>query len=345
MGFNSATGGKGGKGKRGEVDHAKGNVGGRGQGGSGRSSNGGGESSGVSGDPFSSPITFASKADSFVIAGDTFVPAQLYDPTKIIAGAIVRGVRVKSEAAGANRCRFRCIRIDGIDTPHPSSTGPANGRSSTRNDGKRPPAGTPFSEVVTFAGRSDNFVIAGRETFVPAQLYSAWRPVFEGDRLEGSRVVNAHGSSKYKAVSVRHVQRAEGPGLSPHEAWLERGQELLALLQEEAAADAGTSGNAAALAPAAAATTTTAVLAASDAEGEDRAVNSSAALREQAVALIDLAIFEVKALHRKPTPAGASSGGRGPTLPPQHPMRPPPGRAAPPAEEVPMASGNAEYLY
>lgn len=179
-----------------------------------------------SGEPFAEPITFAGRSDDFVIAKDTFIPCAVYEafhePSELVEGAIVRGLRVSNEASGKSS-KWRATRVDGIDAP------PLDARRGARSRGGAPSsgAGEPFDELVTYAGRAEQFVSA-RNTFVPAGLFAKWRPVFEGDRLVGKRVLNSGGSSKYRATCVTAVIRAEGPALSLNDAWLERGRALLA---------------------------------------------------------------------------------------------------------------------
>ena len=88
-------------------------------------------------------------------------------------------------------------------------------------------AGEDFEAVVSYAGQGDVFIIAGKDTYVPVELYASWRPVHEGDRLRGARVANRGGSSKWRAVSVAAVLRDEGPAPSPMDAWFESSQALL----------------------------------------------------------------------------------------------------------------------
>ena len=183
-------------------------------------------------EPFAEAITFSGRSEQFVIANDTFVSASLYEQsTELREGSIVRGLRVLGNDGKASK--WRCVQIDAIDSPPvQEKRGMGRGGRGGRGGGSSA-GGLPFSELVTYAGRSDVFAIAGRETYVPAGLYAAWRPVYEGDRLEGSRVPNSGGSSKWRAVTVRSVQRAEAPALSAHDSWLESSQELLARIERE----------------------------------------------------------------------------------------------------------------
>ena len=180
-----------------------------------------------SSEPFAEPITFAGRSDDFVIAKDTFIPCAVYEafhePSELVEGAIIRGLRVSNEASGKSS-KWRATRVDGIDAPPRDARRAAR---SQRGGGPSSGAGEPFEEMVTFAGRAEQFVSA-RNTFVPAGLFARWRPIFEGDRLVGKRVLNSGGSSKYRATCVTAVIRAEGPALSLNDAWLERGRALLA---------------------------------------------------------------------------------------------------------------------
>ena len=51
-------------------------------------------------------------------------------------------------------------------------------------------------------------VIVGRDTYVPAHLYAAWRPLHESDRIDGTRVANSNGGkSKWRATSVNSEEK------------------------------------------------------------------------------------------------------------------------------------------
>ena len=111
------------------------------------------------------------------------------------------------------------------------------GASSARDHGGGGASsrGEPFSQLITYAGRSESFVIA-RDTFVPAGLVARWKPVFEGDRLIGTRAPNTEGnksSNKWRAVSILRVERDAGPPVKPQDAWLDESASLLAQIEEE----------------------------------------------------------------------------------------------------------------
>jgi hypothetical protein len=168
-------------------------------------------------------------------------------------------------------------------------------------------------------------VIAGN-TFVPAALVAAWKPVYEGDRLEGSRVLNSGGSSKWRAVRVLSLTRSLGPPLSPHEAWLANARELLAQVGRPDAsappADEPTPPPPNAL--------TADGAGAADAEAAKAA--RAAAARAEALVLIELAEAEMAEAHAD---AGLMAGRRQPEL--QTGGKP---------REAPAAPGDgAAYLY
>lgn len=137
------------------------------------------------GEPFAECVSFAGRREDFVIAMDTFIPAACYEAffelSALVEGARVRGLRVSSTTG---KCKWRAVRVEGIDAP--SSSGRGRGGGSATAGG-----GEPFSAVVSYAGRAEQFVIAGGSTYVPAMLIAAWKPVFEGDTLEGRRVANS----------------------------------------------------------------------------------------------------------------------------------------------------------
>ena len=192
-------------------------------------------------------ITFAGRADQFVMTQQTFVPASVYghfSHSDFREGGVIRGRRIPSNDDKASA--WRCVQVEAVsdaalqqrqqqqqDKVRNHARHASGGRS-----GSGQATGTSFSEMVTFAGRSDVFVIAGRDTYIPANLFVAWRPVHEGDRIEGTRVANSAGSSKWRATSVQN-ERAAAPAPSAHESWLESSGALLARIEREYASGAG----------------------------------------------------------------------------------------------------------
>lgn len=197
---------------------------------------------------FAEMITFAGRADQFVMTQQTFVPASVYghfSPSDFREGCVIRGRRIPSNDDKASA--WRCVQVEAVsaaaeqqrqqqqqDKVRNNARHAGGGRS-----GSGQATGTSFSEMVTFAGRSDVFVIAGRDTYIPANLFVAWRPVHEGDRIQGTRVANSAGSSKWRATSVQNVTRAAAPAPSAHESWLESSGALLARIEREYASGAG----------------------------------------------------------------------------------------------------------
>ena len=244
-GGKGAGGGRGGGKGKGEIyEYSGGKGGGRGK--------GGGSSSYItkqpSGEPFSAAITFNGKVDDFLVAGDTFIPAALYEafhlPSELVEGAIMHGLRVPNIAGKASK--WRASRIERVEPPPPPTRQQL--RQQQRMAGQRQSgnatAGEAFSELVTYAGRAETFVVAGGSTFVPSSLLTnpLWKPIFEGDRIIGRRTLNSGGSSKWKACFVGNVIRAEGPPLSKHDAWLESSQQLLSRIQRERSNTDGNNG-------------------------------------------------------------------------------------------------------
>ena len=77
-----------------------------------------------------------------------------------------------------------------------------------------------FSAAVTFAGRVDEFVIAG-DTFVHASRYQHLREkIGAGVVLRGIRQPNSHGKSKWNAISVTGAE-APDPSVALGEAFSE----------------------------------------------------------------------------------------------------------------------------
>ena len=183
---------------------------------------------------FSSRITFAGRAGQYLIAGQTWVKASLYahlDPALLVEGALISGQRILREqrspadASRRKQCKWSATVITAcVHAPEPAADAAA--------------AKQPFSEVVTFARRSDQFVIAGG-TYVPARLLDRFRPIYEGDRLTGSRVrqVGSSSSSKWRAVSVDGVVRPDAPNdrWSRHEAWFAEVDAVLGRIARERA--------------------------------------------------------------------------------------------------------------
>ena len=156
------------------------------------------------GEQFAESLTFCGRSESFIVAGNTFIPAKVYErfhsePGLLLEGAVVHGQRVPNEAGKGSK--WRAVRIDSIEPPQ---TTPRQRRERGTGCGRSGASGDAFSELVTFAGRSEQFVVAGGNTYVPSALYATWRPIYERDRIEGTRVANSGGgSSKWRATSVR----------------------------------------------------------------------------------------------------------------------------------------------
>ena len=245
-----------------------------------------------SGEPFAEPITFAGRSDDFLIAKDTYISCMLYEafhvPSELVEGAVVHGLRVLNEGKGSSK--WRATRVERIDAPSPTERRNAS-RGAHRGGGGSPTSGEPFDDVVTYAGRAEQFIIC-RDTFVPSQIFAAWRPIFEGDRLIGRRVLNSGGSSKWRAVCISAVRRAEGPTLSPHEAWLERSHALLARVHASDTSAGAPSADADESPTGGAPDDSTAGAATTHAEAEKRA----AAAKAEAMILLDLADLEWQAM-------------------------------------------------
>ena len=151
---------------------------------------------------------------------------------------------------------------------------------------------------MTFAGRADVFVIVGRDTYVPVHLYESWRPVHIGDRLDGSRVLNQGGNSKWRATAVARVQRAEGPPPSAHEAWLQRSQDLLGRIERERAGPDSSQSSAKPSSDIA----TAGLEGATDDDSSIHGAARAASARREAEMLIELALIELRALPEPSAP-------------------------------------------
>jgi hypothetical protein len=189
---------------------------------------------------FSERLTFTGRLNQFVIARDTFISAPLYHAwhqMSLVDGALVSGMRVRASETRASTkaaCKWRAVCIDSIDPPGvlPLAARTAVGMTPRRTGSI--PSGEAFSEEVTFAGRADQFVVVGHNTYVVASLIRHLMPIYEGDRLLGLRVRNqGSGKSKWTAVSVSSVERATGPPLSAHDIWLDEAHALLARICHE----------------------------------------------------------------------------------------------------------------
>ena len=72
-------------------------------------------------------------------------------------------------------------------------------------------SGEAFSEAVTFAGRVDEFVVCGNETFVPSSRYANLKSqVGVGVVLTGVREANTRGKSKWVATSISGAAPGSG---------------------------------------------------------------------------------------------------------------------------------------
>ena len=165
----------------------------------------------ATGEPFSEPVTFAGRVDEFVICGnETFVSSSRYAHLKsqIGVGVVLTGVR---EANSRGKSKWVAVSIS----------------SATQGS-----SGEPFSELVSYAGRSAQFVVAG-DTFVPVSAYAKFLPVYDGDRLSGRRVPDTHGNKRWRAISVDEVTRAAGAAVSGQEGWIQRSHELLTAIANE----------------------------------------------------------------------------------------------------------------
>ena len=180
---------------------------------------------------FSERITFAGRANDFVVARDTWVAARLYAnwPSEVLVeGAIISGTRI--ENVDGTKCKWRASKVASIDRPA------VNGIQARSLDGS-----IPFAERVTYAGRAAQFVIVGGDTYVGAQLLAPWSTVHAGDRLRGTRVRNESvrngggGSSKWRATSVCHVERDQVPPPKQHEALLDSAEALLSSIERRRA--------------------------------------------------------------------------------------------------------------
>jgi len=172
-------------------------------------------------------ITFAGKLEHFVVAHDTWIHSRLYQAwpeNALVEGAVVTGAR-SLNTSGEGKAKWRATAVRSVEAPSAPSAHSRNPAAA--------PRGEPFSELISFAGRAEQFVIAGRDTYVQATLVARWRPVFEGDRIIGARVKNSGGNSKWRAVAVTRVERDAGPPIKPQDAWLDESMALLARLDSE----------------------------------------------------------------------------------------------------------------
>ncbi|KAL1514626.1 hypothetical protein AB1Y20_003720 [Prymnesium parvum] len=176
-------------------------------------------------EPFTLPITFAGRAAEYVICGgDTFVPAKSYahllPKASMRVGVVLVGVRV-GRPRDSKFGRYIAISV--------AEARAASPRGRLCDD--RTAEGEPFCELVTYAGRSAQFVVAG-DTFVPVGLYARFLPIFDGDTLSGRRVAAEGGRKKFRAVTVDEVTRS-AVGVTDQEAWLQRSNDLLAAIAQE----------------------------------------------------------------------------------------------------------------
>lgn len=168
---------------------------------------------------FAEEVTYAGHADHFVVAGETWVHCRLYEALLPRGQTMTEGVLlVGTRAPGSEgRCKWKAVSLRRIEVGAPAT------------------APQPFSEVVSYAGRSAQFVVAG-DTFVPSAAYTRLLPIYEGDRLSGRRVRDSNGSRKWRAVSVDAIERAAAAQPKGHAAaWLDRSRQLLLELSLERA--------------------------------------------------------------------------------------------------------------
>ena len=213
----------------------------------------------ASGEAFSEAVTFAGRVDEFVVCGnETFVPSSRYANLKsqVGVGVVLTGVR---EANTRGKSKWVATSISGA--------APGSG-------------GETFTELVSYAGRSAQFVVAG-DTFVPVSAYAKFLPVYEGDRLSGRRVPDTNGNKRWRAVSVDEVTRAAGAAASGQACWIHRSHELLTAIAHENDDFGGPS-------PLSTATPTGTQSASAPADGEEESEELEEAVRE-ALELLEMA--------------------------------------------------------